>query len=84
MKSKKFVRNMSISDETRDRVLFQGDLGSINIVSIIDGTALEVIGSNGVLRLEISEEILEHVLFSFNRELRLSPRKGEKTERIGR
>ena len=75
---------MSISDETRDRVLFQGDLGSINIVSIIDGTALEVIGSNGVLRLEISEEILEHVLFSFNRELRLSPRKGEKTERIGR
>ena len=84
MKSKKHVRNISISDETRDHVLFQGDLGPIDIVSIIDSTALEVIGSNGILRLEICEDILEQVFTSTNRKLRLNSKSGETPRKVGK
>lgn len=72
MESKKHVRSISISDEAHDRVLFEGDLGSILGVSIIEGSALELVGRNGVLRIEIEEELLQRVLESPGRELDLS------------
>ena len=72
MKSKKHVRSISISDEAHDRVLFEGDLGSILGISIIEGSALELVGGNGVLRIEIDEELLQRVLESPGRELDLS------------
>ena len=72
MKSKNHVKNLSISNEAHDRVLFEGDLGCLREVSLIEGGSLEVIGANGVLRLEIVEEVLKRVLMSPKRELSLS------------
>lgn len=76
MKSKKHVKNISISNDAHDRVLFEGDLGSLRKVSLIAGGSLEVIGANGVLRLEIVEEVLRRVLTSPERELNLSSEVG--------
>ena len=56
MKSKRHVRNISISDEAHDRVLFEGDLGDLEEVALIGGSMLEVRGSNGVLRIELGED----------------------------
>jgi len=56
MKSKNHVRSISISNETKDRVLFEGDLGDLEEVSFIGGSMLEVRGTNGVLRIELGEE----------------------------
>jgi hypothetical protein len=56
MKSKSHVKNITISDEARDRVLFEGDLGELEEVAFIGGSMLEVRGSNGVLRVELGEE----------------------------
>jgi hypothetical protein len=56
MKSKRHVRSISISDETKDRVLFEGDLGDLEEVAFIGGSMLEVRGTNGVLRIELGEE----------------------------
>ncbi len=72
MESKKHVRSISISNEAHDRVLFEGDLGRVLGVSIIEGSALELVGRNGVLRIEIDEELLQRVLESPGRELDLS------------
>ena len=72
MKSKADVRNMSISDEALERVLFEGDLGDLMNVLVIDGDVLEVVGTNGVLRLGICEDVLKQVLTSPDRELDLS------------
>ena len=72
MESKKHVRSISISNEAHDRVLFEGDLGNVLGVSIIEGSALELVGRNGVLRIEITEELLQRVLESPGRELDLS------------
>jgi hypothetical protein len=79
MTSKKHVRNISISNEAHDRVLFEGNLGRLMEVSVIEGGSLEVVGVNGLLRLEISEDILWLVLTSPGRELSLSSEVGSYT-----
>ena len=56
LKSKGHVRSVSISNEARDRVLFEGDLGEIEEVAFIGGRMLEVRGANGVLRIELGED----------------------------
>jgi hypothetical protein len=77
--SKNHVRSISISDEAHDRVFFEGDLGRLLEVSIIEGSALELIGENGVMRMEIDEDMLRRVLESPDRELSLSSEVGSYT-----
>jgi hypothetical protein len=48
-------------------------------VSIIECSALEMVGENGVLRMEIDEDILQRVLESPDRELSLSSEVGSYT-----
>jgi hypothetical protein len=61
MKSKTHVRHISMSDESHDRVLFEGYLGALKELSLIEGTVLEVKGENGVLRIDLLEEELRSV-----------------------
>jgi len=70
--SKNHVKSISISDVAHDRVLFEGDLGRLLEVSIIEGSALEMVGENGVLRMEVDEDVLRRVLESPDRMLSLS------------
>jgi hypothetical protein len=76
MKSKIHVRSISISDEAHDRVLFEGDLGGLKVVSMLEGCSLELIGENGVLRVEIGEDLIRRVLTSPEREFSLSSEVG--------
>lgn len=62
MKSKENVRSISISDVSQDRVLFEGYLGQLEELSMINGAILEVRGINGVLRMELSEDELHEML----------------------
>ncbi len=61
MKSKSHVRHISMSDESHDRVLFEGYLGALKELSLIEGTVLEVKGENGVIRIDLSEEELRSI-----------------------
>jgi len=62
MKSKKFVKNISISDEAHDRVLFEGNLGELLELSLVESDVLELIGVNGVLRVGLTREQLRKAL----------------------
>ena len=62
LKSKQYLRNISISDETREHVLFEGLLGETVKLSLAEGDVLEIIGENGVLRVSISESQLRNIL----------------------
>jgi len=62
MRSKENVRSISISDVTQDRVLFEGYLGQLEELGMINGAILEVRGINGVLRMELSEDELHRML----------------------
>ena len=62
MKSKRYVKNISISDEAHDRVLFEGNLGKLLNMSLVEGDVLELIGVNGVLRIGLTREQLQETI----------------------
>jgi hypothetical protein len=62
MKSKRYVKSLSISDEAQSRVLFEGNLGELEELSLEEGDVLEFVGVNGILRVGITEEKLQNVL----------------------
>jgi len=62
MKSKRHMRSISISNEARDRVLFEGELGELKEVAFIGGSMLEVRGTNGVLRGELGQRETEKLM----------------------
>ena len=62
MKSKRHVKSISVSDDTRDLVLFEGNLGEFRDLSVSDGDVLELIGENGVLRLSVTREQLQRAI----------------------
>ncbi len=63
MKSKKHVRHISLSNESHEHVLFEGSLGKLEELSMVEGAVLEVKGANGVLRIDLSEDELRKMLF---------------------
>ena len=62
MRSKRHVKSISISDEAHDRVLFEGSLGELIELSLVEGDVLEFVGVNGVLRVAVTEEQLMKAL----------------------
>jgi len=62
MDSKRYVKSISISNEAHERGLFEGDIGEILELAMVDGEVLEVKGANGTLRIDISEKELRTML----------------------
>jgi hypothetical protein len=58
LKNKQNVKHISISDETHERVLFEGNLGKLLDMSFVEGDVLELVGVNGVLRISLTREQL--------------------------
>ena len=67
MKSEKAVRRMSFSDRESDHVFFEGNLGELASVSMVEGLMLEIQGTNGVLRLDITQHEIEKCLSQKNK-----------------
>jgi len=75
MKSKQYVKTIAVSNETHDRVLFEGNLGKPLGISLLEGDVLELKGMNGVLRVNLTkEQLLESIK---NAESNLRNGKGE-------
>lgn len=62
LQSKRYVKNISISDEAHDRVLFEGNLGKLLDMSLVEGDVLELVGVNGVLRISLTREQLRETI----------------------
>ena len=61
MRSKEYVRKVSVSDNTRDAVIFEGFLGEIEEMGIVEGVILEIRGANGTIRIDVSERDLKKI-----------------------
>ncbi len=79
MKSKRYVKSISISDEAHDRVLFEGNIGELVELSLVEGDVLEFIGVNGVLRIDLTEDQLRKLLACKRRMSSLSSEVGSYT-----
>ena len=59
---KEQVKRFYILDDSGNQVLFEGSLGDLKEISLIEGLMLEVRGSNGILRMDMTEEELKQAL----------------------
>lgn len=60
LKSKRNLKNLTLTNGSSDNVLLEGNLGELVQARFAEGVILEVVGKNGVLRIDLSEaEILK-------------------------
>jgi len=62
LNSKNYVKHISVSNESHDRVLFEGSLGELEGLSMIEGVVLAVKGTYGVLRIDLTEDEIARLL----------------------
>ena len=62
MRSKKFVKQVTLSNESRNGVYFEGFLGDIVEICFVNGGMLEIRGLNGTFRIDISKEKVRKIL----------------------
>jgi hypothetical protein len=62
MKSKSSLNHISLSDISAEPVLIQGELGRLDEIYFQEEVILEIRGSKGTLRLDISRKEIEKFL----------------------
>jgi hypothetical protein len=60
--SKKQVKNMTLSDDPNQKVFFEADIGQLEHVCCTEGQLLEVIGTKGVLRIDLPLETIRKLV----------------------
>ncbi len=55
LKSKRNLKNLTLTNGGSDTVLIEGSIGEIVQATFAEGVILEVIGTNGVLRVDLAE-----------------------------
>ena len=62
MASKEQVRSLIVSNESRGKVLFEGNLGELQELEMMEEIVLLVKGTNGTLRLDVEEDEFKRML----------------------
>ena len=62
MKSEQYVRRMSFLNKETGTVFFEGFLGELKNVAIVEGVMLEIEGENGVLKLDMTQQEMKKCL----------------------
>jgi len=62
LKSEDAVRKMSYLNDENGRIFFEGSLGELKNVNMVEGVMLEIEGSSGTLRLDINQRDMERCL----------------------
>jgi hypothetical protein len=62
MRSERCVRKMSFFDKENGHVFFEGFLGKLKNIAVVEDVMLEIEGRNGVLKLDITRQELEKSL----------------------
>jgi len=62
MKSEHSVRRMSFLDKENGKVFFEGFLGELKNIALVEDLMLEITGANGTLRVDISQDEIKKYL----------------------
>lgn len=60
--SKKQIKNITITDDIHQKVFFEADIGQLEQVKFTEGLLLEIVGTKGVLRIDLPIETLRNVV----------------------
>jgi len=61
LKSKKDVKTVTLTNGPTDTALIEGTLGELVQATFKEGIILEVIGTKGVLRIDLGEDEIEQI-----------------------
>ncbi len=56
LKSKVNLTNVTLSSHSQENVLVEGTIGELQRAEFAEGIVLEVVGTKGVLRIDLSEK----------------------------
>lgn len=56
LKSKQYIKTINLVNGTRESVLVEGTIGQLQQAEFVEGIVLEVTGTKGVLRIDLSQE----------------------------
>ena len=59
LKSKRNLKNVTLTNGSSDSVLVEGTIGELVQATFAEGIILEVIGKNGVLRVDLGEDEIQ-------------------------
>lgn len=59
LKSKRNLKNVTLTNGSSDSVLVEGTIGELVQATFADGIILEVVGKNGVLRVDLGENEIQ-------------------------
>ncbi len=59
LKSKRNLKNVTLTNGSSDSVLVEGTLGELMGAKFAEGIILEVVGKNGVLRVDLREDEIQ-------------------------
>ena len=62
MKTKGAVKRISFLDKENEQILFEGCLGKLTCINMVEGVMLEVEGANGTLKLDITQKEIEQCM----------------------
>ena len=62
MTSKDHMNKVTVSTEPMVEVMFEGELGGLVNIELIEGILLQITGDNGVIRIDLTEKELSHGL----------------------
>ena len=56
LKSKRNLKNVTLTNGSRDSVLVEGTIGELVQATFAEDVILEVVGKNGILRIDLGED----------------------------
>jgi hypothetical protein len=56
LKSKRNLKNVTLTNGSSDSALVEGSLGELVQAKFVEGVILEVVGKNGILRIDLKED----------------------------
>ena len=59
LKSKRNLKNVTLTNGSSDSVLLEGTIGELVQAKFAEGIILEVIGKNGILRIDLGEDEIQ-------------------------
>jgi hypothetical protein len=68
LRSKTDLKNATLANGENDRVLVEGTIGELRRAEFVDGVVLEVIGSRGAVRINLTENEITKVAAETSKE----------------
>jgi hypothetical protein len=62
LKSKVYLKNVTLTNGSRDSVLVEGTIGELMQATFAEGIILEIAGKKGILRINLKEDELRKAL----------------------